>query len=111
MKAILEMERMGFEFMLDGGRVRYTHEGERPDPAGVRAFLEYLRRHCVEVVRFLRERADAPPPGWVGQRVKIEDLPAFKEKWGLRTVSSEWLEGEACPTMFLESLQAGFGAA
>ena len=111
MKAILEMERMGFQFVLDGGMVRYTHEGERPDPTDVRSFLEYLRRHRDEVVQFLRERADAPSPDWVGQRVKIEDLPAFKEKWGLRTVNSEWIEGEPRPTVFLEPVQADFGAA
>jgi hypothetical protein len=29
------------------------------------------------------------PALWEGQRVKIEDLPAFKAKWGLRTVAGD----------------------
>ena len=111
MKAILEMERMGFQFVLDGGMVRYTHEGERPDSGEVKVFLEYLRRHRDEVVQFLRERADAPSPDWVGQPLKIEDLPAFKEEWGLRTLSSEWPQRDRCPTVFFEPIQADFGAA
>ena len=54
-----------------------------------------------------RDGLEAPSHDWVGQCVKIEDLPAFKEKWGLRTVNSEWLEGEACPTVFFKQTETG----
>jgi hypothetical protein len=57
MKAIQELEQLGYVFTLDGGSVRYAHHGERPDPEQVRPFLEYVGRHRDEAVAFLRERA------------------------------------------------------
>ncbi len=41
------------------------------------------------------------PLPWEGQRVRIEDLPDFKLRWGLVTVGSRWGAGEPCPTLYL----------
>ena len=56
MKAVLELEQLGYTFSLDGGTVRYSHSGERPAPERVQPLLDYLRRHREEAVSFLRER-------------------------------------------------------
>jgi hypothetical protein len=40
-------------------------------------------------------------PPWHGQRVKLEDLPDFKARWGLVTVYAEWPEGDLCPKLYL----------
>ena len=101
MKALLEMEEMGFKFTLKDGTIHFTHEGERTDPEKVRSHLAYLRHHRGQVVHFLQRRAQVSTPAWVGQSVRLEDLPDFKERWGLRTVGSAWLEGDGCPTVFL----------
>jgi hypothetical protein len=44
---------------------------------------------------------DKRTPPWHGQRVKLEDLPDFKARWGLVTVYAEWPEGARCPRLYL----------
>lgn len=126
MNEILKLEQLGYSFAIVGGSVRYRHDGERPDPERVRPLLEYLKRHREMALDFLLQRDSLPTRevgvaptsansqdskhlvlGWVGQHVKIEDLPAFKEKWDLRAVGSEWLEGDPCPTLFFQPVEAG----
>lgn len=53
------------------------------------------------VIRIVSEGLDSPGPGksdpaWVGQKVRIEDLPDFKARHGLQTVRIEWPEGSSC---------------
>jgi hypothetical protein len=55
-KAILELEHLGFTFTLEGESIHYTHDGHRPDPEFVRPLLDYLKRHRDEAVCFLQER-------------------------------------------------------
>ncbi len=43
-----------------------------------------------------REQEPAP---WVGARVGIEDLPEFRQKWGLEIVGSRWPSDQPCPTL------------
>lgn len=45
----------------------------------------------------------APEASWDGERIKIEDLPAFKERMGLVVVGSEWREGAPCPIVYFRS--------
>jgi hypothetical protein len=47
---------------------------------------------------------EAPPP-WHGQRVTIEDLPAFAARRGLLAVRGEWPAGEACPRLYFVEVQ------
>jgi hypothetical protein len=63
MKAIQELEQLGYTFTLDGVSVHYAHHGERPDPEQVRPFLEYVGRHRDEAVAFLWERATLETDG------------------------------------------------
>lgn len=58
-----------------------------PDPAPTTGFSD----------RFPTAAVTAPP--WAGQRVRIEDLPEFKARWGLQVVGGEWAEGAPCPTL------------
>jgi hypothetical protein len=67
--------------------VRYRKAAEPPTPA--------------EAVR----ATNRPTPPWHGQRVKIEDLPSFKARWGLVTVYAEWPEGERCPRLYLVEME------
>lgn len=64
-------------------------------PRGVMTpeLLAEVQSRKAELVSLLRP--EVPP--WSGQRVTIEDLPAFKEKWGLRVVSITWPEDVPCP--------------
>ena len=57
MRAITDLEELGYTFALDGENIVYTHDGDNPDPAQVRPFLEYAKRHKAEAVRFLQEQA------------------------------------------------------
>lgn len=59
MKAIAELEEMGYTFKLDGETLRYSYEGEgRPDLEHARSLLEYVKRHKEEAIAFLRRRFD-----------------------------------------------------
>jgi hypothetical protein len=58
----------------------------------------------------LEEYADASeqPDMWEdGAIVDIRELAAYKARHGLRTVRSEWLEGEARPTLYVEAVNGG----
>ncbi len=62
MKAITELEGMGYTFKLDGGTLRYSYEGEgRPDLEHARSLLEYVKRHKDEAMAFLRRRLEPRP--------------------------------------------------
>lgn len=126
MRALLELEQMGYTFTLEDGKVRYAHHGERPDREKVRPLLAYLQSHRDEAVTFLVERdpqkslvggsgegsqlslanpiggdvrsydVESADPAWAGQRIRIENLPDFKVRHGLQTVRIEWPEGSSC---------------
>jgi hypothetical protein len=57
--ALLELERLGYRFALDGDTVRYAHAGARPDPGLASSLLADLREHRDEAVLFLRARCGA----------------------------------------------------
>jgi len=57
MNAILELERLGYQFTLNGSAVYYVHKGERPEPQRVRPLLDDLRCHRAATISFLRVRA------------------------------------------------------
>ena len=57
MEAIMELERLGYQFILNGSAVYYVHKGDKPDPQKVQPLLDNLRRHRAATVSFLRERA------------------------------------------------------
>jgi hypothetical protein len=48
---------------------------------------------------------DERKPPWRGQRVKLEDLPDFKARWGLVALYAEWPESERCPRLYLVEVQ------
>ena len=56
MKAILELERLGYRFTLKGSTLYYTQGGERSDSEAARPLIEDLRRHREAAMSFLRER-------------------------------------------------------
>lgn len=49
---------------------------------------------------------DAPPPEWAGKRMPIDDMPAFRARYGLRVVRAEWRRGEPCPAVYFEPVVA-----
>ncbi len=56
MRALLELERLGYRFVLDGDTIRYAHAGARPDPGLASSLLADLREHRDQAVSFLRAR-------------------------------------------------------
>jgi hypothetical protein len=54
MRAITDLEAMGYTFTLNGDHITYTHEGNRPDSEIVRPLLDYLRRHRDEAIHFMQ---------------------------------------------------------
>lgn len=50
----------------------------------------------------MMERAsEGTRPTWAGQIVKIEDLEAFKVRWGLVTVRGTWRATEPRPVLLM----------
>jgi hypothetical protein len=54
----------------------------------------------VVMAREIQKNPEVEPP-WCGQRVRVDDLPAFKARWGLRTVGGDWPEEEPCPHLIM----------
>ena len=87
MRAIRDLETMGYTFTLDGGAIRFTHEGERPDLARVRPLLEYIKRHKAEAMYFIGERFEVEATallshcdnslGWAHRWADLHD------RWGI----------------------------
>jgi DNA polymerase I len=63
MKAIDDLERMGYTFRLDGDLLRYSTV-DVPDVSGARALLTEIRDHKPEAVAFLRTRDECPHLYW-----------------------------------------------
>lgn len=89
---LAELVALGAALTLEGERLRLT----APRGAVSRELQAELSEHRAELIALLS--APVVPP-WAGQRVKIEDLPAFRERWGLRVVAGSWPEGQACPVL------------
>ena len=99
--------------LLAGRGVEITATGDRLHVDAAKGVLTpELRVALVEHKPALLEllcRPDDPPPQpaaeppWVGQRITIEDLPAFKERWGLRVARMTWPEGS--PSLVAECRQ------
>ena len=61
MNPILDLERAGYQFTLDGDSIRYTLlPGREVDPATVKPLLEQLKKHKPDAIAFLRQRDDLP---------------------------------------------------
>jgi len=56
MRALTELERLGYTFTLDNNAVRYRLTGPQPDPESVRPLLGELKTHKPEAILFLRLR-------------------------------------------------------
>jgi len=76
-RALEELEAIGYSIWLDGQRIRLKYRGEgRPDPSRIEPLIEDLRRHKAEVLQILRDR---------------ETSRIFKE--ALAQISSNWIPG------------------
>ena len=111
MKAILELEQMGYTFALDGDAARYTHNGQRPDPERVRPLLELLRQNHKETVRFLQSRISQKAHNTADFEAEAEELrkhcdgsiewarrwAELHDEWGIPCFGfhswAEWAEG------------------
>jgi hypothetical protein len=66
-----------------------------------------LTAHKAELLALLGVPAPAlpvpPEPPWSGQVVGLANLDRFKAHWGLRTVRSEWPDGQPRPILYLEA--------
>ena len=56
MKAIRELEQMGYTFATDGDELRATCDGDQSDAGKVRTLLGYVKRHKGEALAYLRKR-------------------------------------------------------
>ncbi len=56
--AILELELMGFTFSLDGEKIKYSHNGAKPDPAQVYPKLGYIEANKTLALEYLRTRTE-----------------------------------------------------
>ena len=57
MRAIRELEQMGYTFTVDGDKLRATCAGDLADADKARSLLDYVKRHKAEALAFIRERA------------------------------------------------------
>jgi hypothetical protein len=58
LRAIEELERIGYRFALDGDTLRFSlNNGPRPDPERVHPLLEHLRRNREKAVAFVKVRS------------------------------------------------------
>ena len=62
MKAITDLEAMGYKFTVDGDKLRAVCDGDLADADKVRSLLGYVKRHRDEALVFLRERAASHYP-------------------------------------------------
>ena len=84
MKAIVELEAMGYTFTVDGAKLRGACDGDLSDPDRVRALLNYVKRHRDEALRFLLEREQ--PATWDTVTLSLPGntplaVPADPERW------------------------------
>lgn len=57
MRALTELERLGYTFTLDNNTIRYRLAGTHPDPEIVQPLLAELKAHKPEAISFLQARA------------------------------------------------------
>ena len=90
MRAIRELEAMGYTFTVDGDKLRATCDGDLADADKARSLLGYVKRHRAEALAFLRERsafevqaeallarcADTDPATWAQEWAELHD------RWG-----------------------------
>ncbi len=57
------------------------------------------------------QKVKGEEPEWVGVRVKIEELPSFRARWGLVTVGSRWPLDLPCPVFEFAPVSAAQGQA
>jgi hypothetical protein len=53
---VLELELMGYAFVLDGETIDYCHNGAKPDPSEVFLRLELIRSNKADALEYLRMR-------------------------------------------------------
>jgi hypothetical protein len=67
MRALLEIQKLGYRIDLDGEWIKLTWSGEgTPDPTVVRPILEEIKRAKEEVVQYLRQN-------WIGSQHDSEN--------------------------------------
>ena len=81
----------GIAVVATGGRLRI----EAPKGALTPDLLAEIAKYKGEVLALLGEPQSVP--GWVGQSVRLEDLPDFCRRWGIRLVGLRWPEGGGPP--------------
>ena len=74
MRAIVELERLGYTLTLDNNNIRYQVIGAQPDPATVRPLLAELKEHKPEAVTFLQWRQ-------LPERILIADVETIPAKY------------------------------
>lgn len=112
-----DLARSGIILAANGGELQV----KAPRGVMTQALRSEIRKHKAALLAALQsnepERAlghkpgtqgkGAPtPPPWAGQRVKIEDLPEFKARWGLQANAGAWPEDAPCPRLGFQEAQA-----
>jgi hypothetical protein len=92
MKAILELERLGYRFTLNGATLYYTQRGERSDPEAVRPLIEDLRRHREAAMSFLRERVSQEARRRAGCEARATALLAQMDSMDELEWCRQWAE-------------------
>jgi hypothetical protein len=89
---LANLQRLGVVLTARQGRLRV----DSPRGAITQALRAELAQNKAELLAFLERRPPvAGPPPWHGQKVAVQDLPAFRARWGLRVVGGDPdLDGE-----------------
>ena len=80
MRALTELERLGYTFTLDNNAVRYRLTGPHPDPEMVRPLLDVLKAHKPEAIAFLKTRElpeHLPIMDWLALPIELARLYVF----------------------------------
>lgn len=91
MKALLELEQVGFVFTLEGDTMRYTHNGQRPDREYVRARLQHIQQHREDALNFLRQRTPVSIENRADALLARGDsTPRWAQEWAELAEEAGW---------------------
>lgn len=97
MKAVEQLENLGFLFRIEGDNIKFVHIGTKPEPSLIRPLLAEIKMNKSEALSFLQERSftnetkqrvvfpansDIPFPSSSWQRLedgRIEALLCFQD--------------------------------
>ena len=91
MRAILDLEQVGFVFTLEGDTIRYAHNGKRPAREFVLPRLEQIQQHREEAMSFLRQRTSVSVEDRADALLaRSDNSPQWAREWAELAEEAGW---------------------